>query len=131
MAHHVAANYAAFKNPSQRLGFSHMLRCCSFSEKSHACFAYALASAGMTAPRRYQLFRACAYGAMYHFGRFSHIGMDFSHTTPSSLLFRKKVWFWQRIISLQTQYSHHHYYRIHLAFLLRLLYSPANCFRLF
>jgi len=35
---------------------SHTLRRSSFSEKSHACFAYALASAGITAPQRYQLF---------------------------------------------------------------------------
>ena len=34
-AYQVAANYAAFKNPSIWLGFSHMLRCCSSFVKKH------------------------------------------------------------------------------------------------
>lgn len=64
----IAANYAAFKNPSHWLGFFHMLRCCSSFVKSTFASANGLQAHSFNADLLTTTFsRVCTYGHMYHF----------------------------------------------------------------
>ena len=69
---HVAANYAAFQNPSLWLGFFHMLRCCSSFAKRHACCSYVLVNAGITPPLRDRLFAQLRLRRNIYINLFSH-----------------------------------------------------------
>ena len=72
-SHHVAVNYAAFKNPGLWLGFFHILRYCSYFAKRHARLTCSVVNVLTTVRGRYHLFASApsAHVVSYLIGLFS------------------------------------------------------------